>query len=273
MRETIDDIIKRVAAAQVHYDEDLKDIERIFIRNRGYVFKPPTNEPVVLVHSGGLDSTTAIPIIINDLNSVVYPLYIRRDAKNQVWEERAARFFYDYYKEKYPKNIGEFGVIKSSIPVKEVKSCIPKEYTQTIGHPMRNPEIQNKAVQHAAALNNKLDLDINTIFSCSVGDDNTEPELSVLTLRSENLVVCNDTANWKWQVTSPLTEPNLPNRPIFKSQLIKFAYWNKIPLEKTRTCFSEEEIADGTCKACVRRLKAFNEAGFVDPLPYKGVIE
>jgi 7-cyano-7-deazaguanine synthase len=272
MRETANDIRKRVTAAQLHYVEDLKDVERILIRNRGYVFRKPVNEPVVVAYSGGLDSTMAINAIIKEWDSKVYPIFFKRGQRAKL-EEKSFDYFVDFYRRKYPKNVGEEIKIECSIPSIEIKQYIPKELTLTVGHPLRNSTMQNKSVEYAVALNNKLDLDIRTILTGSTADDNTEPELGILSLRTQMLNACINTGDWKWQITSPFTEPTLENRPISKASLIKSAFWNGIPLEKTRTCFSGEEVADGTCLACVKRLKAFSDAGFADTLPYKEVFE
>lgn len=269
MRESVDDIRKRVKESQTNYIENIGVVEAILKKDRGYVFREPIKEPVIVAYSGGLDSTVAIEMIIKDWDSKVYPLFFKRGARSEKFEERAFDYFVDFYKKKHPSNVGEPMKISCQIPSAEIKQYIPNERTLTVGHPMRNSTMQNKAVEYAVALNNKLDLNINTILTGSVADDNTEPELGLLSLRSQNLNVCINTANWNWQITSPLIETSLKDRPISKAAIIRYAYWNNIPLDKTRTCFSDEEIADGTCLACINRLQAFEEAGFVDEIPYK----
>jgi 7-cyano-7-deazaguanine synthase in queuosine biosynthesis len=57
-------------------------------------------------------------------------------------------------------------------------------------------------------------------------------------------------------------------RPIYKKDLIKYALKNNIPLDKTRTCIEGGE-PDGTCAECACRLKAFEQAGEIDPIKYK----
>ena len=58
-----------------------------------------------------------------------------------------------------------------------------------------------------------------------------------------------------------------------------FAEWSKtdiaergldlgVPFEETWSCYRSEEPACGTCDACAYRLRAFQEAGATDPLPY-----
>lgn len=41
------------------------------------------------------------------------------------------------------------------------------------------------------------------------------------------------------------------------------------PLELTWSCYQESELACGNCDSCALRLRAFWEAGTMDPIPYK----
>jgi 7-cyano-7-deazaguanine synthase in queuosine biosynthesis len=268
-RETIEDIKKRVRESQLNYSKNLRTVEEILLNERGYIFKKPLEEDVIFLCSGGLDSSIAIDIIIQEWNSKVHLVYFRRGARAQRFEEEAFDYFVNFYKKRYPNNIANPIKIECPVPLKEIKRYIPQEMVLTIGHPLRNSTMQNLAVQYAVALNNKLNLDIKTILIGAVGDDNTEPELGLLSLRTQTLNTCVQMGDWKWQISSPLIEPTLENRPIYKLDLIRYALEKNIPLEKTRTCFSSEEIADGTCFACQKRLRAFNYLGIKDPLPYK----
>ena len=271
MRETVDDIRARVTAAQKNYDDNLRIIEGILYKERGYVFKPPFNEDVMLLCSGGLDSVVSVDMVVRDWSPQLHLTYFRRGARAERYEEQAFDFFVDFYSDRYPDNIADPIKIECEIPSKEVKPYIPEARTLTVGHPLRNSMMLNRTVECVVALNNKLDIGINTILKCSVGEDGTEPELGLLSLRTQNLNTCVQTGNWEWQITSPLTERTLPDRPIYKIHLIKHALENEIPLEKTRTCFSEEETADGTCFACEKRLGAFKHLGLEDPIDYKNV--
>jgi 7-cyano-7-deazaguanine synthase in queuosine biosynthesis len=272
MRETVQDIRARVKTAQANYKKNIRAVDAIFQKERGYVFRSPIKEPVIMAYSGGLDSTVAIDMIIKEWDSKVYPLFFRRGQRSERFEEESFDYFTDFFKKRYPSNMGEPMKMECRIPSAEIKQYIPKEMTLTVGHPMRNSTMQNRAVEYAVALNNKLDTNIRTILTGSVADDNTEPELGLLSIRTQNLNVCVSTGDWRWQVASPLTEPTLENRPVSKETLIRYAYWNSIPLEKTRSCFGEDALADGTCSACVKRIIAFEKAGFVDGVTYREAI-
>ena len=272
MDETIEDIRKRVAQAQKDYRGNVQRLEALLLLERGFIASEPTSEDVVVLCSGGLDSSVMMSIVIDEWNVKVHPLFIKRGARAEKYEEQAFDFFVDFYRKRFPENIGEAAKLAYEVPPKQFKEHFPKELALTVGHPLRNSTMQNLAVMYAVALNGKHGLDIRTVFSGSVEEDNTEPELGLLSLRSQTLNTCIHLGDWRWQITSPLTDYELKKGrdALNKKDLIEYAIANNIPLDKTRTCFSADEIADGTCFACMKRLRAFEAAGVKDPILYKG---
>ena len=264
--EAIEDIRARVKDAQQDYGKNLKTIEELLQSQRGYVTKVPEN--AIVLCSGGLDSVVMISKLIEDQKTVVYPLFIRRGARAQKFEEKSFDFFMGFYKKRFPDNMKEGFKIDFYIPPRELKQNFPEAMALSIGHPLRNSTIQNLAVMYAVSLQNK-GIEAKTIFSGSVAEDNTEPELGILSLRAQTLNTCVQLGDWDWQITSPLTDPYLTDIPLSKSDLIQYANTKFIPLEKTRTCFSNEMVADGTCLACKKRLDAFKRLEIADPLKYK----
>ena len=262
---SVEDIRKRVAKAQKNYSLNIDIIEDILIRERGYVFREPIEKDVVVLCSGGLDSMIMIDMIIKQWDSKVHPLFFRRGAKAEKLEEKAFDFFMDFYDKKYPEKVGEPLKLDYYITPKELKGNMPKEILLTTGYPLRNATMQNIAVMYATS----LDENIDTIVSGAVGDDNTEPDSGVLGFRSQTLNTCMMMGDWKWQITSFLTEPTMISNPQYKADLIEYAMEEDLPLEKTRTCFTAEGIACGECSACQKRLIAFEAAGYEDPVGYK----
>ncbi|BAH05420.1 7-cyano-7-deazaguanine synthase QueC [Clostridium kluyveri] len=55
-----------------------------------------------------------------------------------------------------------------------------------------------------------------------------------------------------------------------KSEEIKIGMDLGVKYEKTWTCYNGEEFACGICDSCRLRLEAFKEAGYKDPIKYKG---
>ncbi len=56
-----------------------------------------------------------------------------------------------------------------------------------------------------------------------------------------------------------------------KAQILRLGLELGAPLDLTWSCYSREDRACGVCDSCVLRLRAFQEAGAVDPLPYAAV--
>jgi len=56
-----------------------------------------------------------------------------------------------------------------------------------------------------------------------------------------------------------------------KAQIIRLGLELGAPLDLTWSCYSREDRACGVCDSCVLRLRAFQEAGALDPLPYAAV--
>jgi len=53
-----------------------------------------------------------------------------------------------------------------------------------------------------------------------------------------------------------------------KAEIIRRGLELGAPLELTWSCYQAEERACGRCDSCALRLRAFQEAGAVDPIPY-----
>ena len=53
-----------------------------------------------------------------------------------------------------------------------------------------------------------------------------------------------------------------------KSEIVQRGVELRAPLHLTWSCYQESELACGNCDSCALRLRAFREAGVVDPIPY-----
>jgi 7-cyano-7-deazaguanine synthase len=54
-----------------------------------------------------------------------------------------------------------------------------------------------------------------------------------------------------------------------KSQIVRQGLELGAPLDLTWSCYSREDKACGKCDSCALRLRAFQEAGATDPIPYE----
>jgi len=53
-----------------------------------------------------------------------------------------------------------------------------------------------------------------------------------------------------------------------KAEIIRLGLELGAPFDLTWSCYSREDRACGVCDSCVLRLRAFQEVGDVDPIPY-----
>jgi 7-cyano-7-deazaguanine synthase len=53
-----------------------------------------------------------------------------------------------------------------------------------------------------------------------------------------------------------------------KSEIVRLGVELGAPFHVSWSCYSSETEACGVCESCVLRLRAFREAGAVDPIPY-----
>ena len=246
----------------------LLKINQLFLHRRGYVSRVPKNEDVVFIVSGGLDSSISLDLVIREWGVNVYPLFVRRNARATKFEEESAMYFVNYFQKKYPKHMQNLEIVETEVPPLQFKKYSEPDRLQKLGHPMRNVVLQSLGVQYAQKLRAVSAPTLHTVLTSTVGDDSF-PHSSLQALRSTNLSVCIDTGDWEWLVTSPLIDSEYDNRPLFKRDLIMYAVKNKIPMDMTRTCIEADKIPDGTCSECLGRLRAFKEAGVIDPLKYQ----
>jgi 7-cyano-7-deazaguanine synthase len=71
--------------------------------------------------------------------------------------------------------------------------------------------------------------------------------------------------------TKPTTrmEIRTPVIALKKSEIVKLGIQLAAPLQLTWSCYQESEAACGKCDSCALRLRAFREAGVVDPIRYQ----
>ena len=53
-----------------------------------------------------------------------------------------------------------------------------------------------------------------------------------------------------------------------KAEIIRLGLETGAPLELSWSCYRDSDVACGRCDSCALRLRAFEQAGAIDPLPY-----
>lgn len=255
----------------------LLSIEKILKSKRGHVFKTPKkNTPVILLLSGGLDTSIIWDILLRKYELNVYPLFIRRGQIRMPLEEKAVNDFANYYKNKYPSLFHPPFKVTTAIPPLEIRWNITKyaDYsvshkpTSSLGLPLYSSELFNSAVQYAYYLQFNKNIVIRDIFCGFMPSDGTLYRYETLTsIRSNNYNICNLTGDFSWQLSSLALEKELGF--IFeKETLIEWAHSQDLPVQLSNSCIKFSYFQCGKCGFCLLRKKSFLTAGISDKTVY-----
>jgi len=240
------------------YGENIDSIKSLLLQNRGYISEIPRDEYVILLLSGGMDSSMLIDIIIREWNCKVILLYFKRNSKNQQWEEKAVDFFIDFYKKRYPKNLVDAIKMNIEIPSRVNKEYLDRTRQKILGLPLRNSTMWDNAFAQAVYLSGKYETTIRTVIVGSVKEDETSPESGILAIFSQMLHTCISMCIWYYQLLAPFIYGTL-GKIYDKSDLLQYAKKYQIPMEKTRSCFSANETPCNECLACENRNNAYTQ--------------
>ena len=84
--------------------------------------------------------------------------------------------------------------------------------------------------------------------------------------RAFNDVVRAGTKEGRIEIVTPLIAMR-------KAEIVTLGLELGAPFDLTWSCYSREDRACGVCDSCVLRLRAFREAGAVDPIQYAATVQ
>lgn len=256
----------------------INDIEKYLIKKRGYVIKvPPPGSNVILLFSGGLDTTIIASILMEEYKLNIYPIFTRRGHPYQKAEEKAADYFYKYFQSRYPGQFHKIKKVTTNFPPLEIRDAYEKVENKRMKP--NSPQIWGdffysnllciNAAQYSYYLKITKNIDIKTIFTAFMrSDGDGKIDMTLTTMRGIMLGLCLTTHDFKWQLISFPLEKNL-GMFYNKEYFIKWAFKHNIPLEKTRSsCRSRLMYHCGKCLLCFIRRDAFRKARVVDRTIY-----
>jgi 7-cyano-7-deazaguanine synthase len=133
----------------------------------------------------------------------------------------------------------------------EIGSEVPVTYV-----PFRNAHFLSAAVSWAEVLGAR------TVFIGAVEQDSSGyPDCRPAYYDAFNELVKMGTKDGDIRVVTPLIEMR-------KSEIVRLGVELGAPFHVSWSCYSGESEACGVCESCVLRLRAFRDAGTVDPVPY-----
>jgi 7-cyano-7-deazaguanine synthase len=134
---------------------------------------------------------------------------------------------------------------------------------QAIGHhvpityvPFRNAHFLSVAVSWAEVLG------ASQIYIGAVEQDSSGyPDCRPAYYQAFNEVIKLGTKDGRIEIVTPLIR-------LRKSEIVRLGLELGAPFDLTWSCYSREDSACGVCDSCVLRLRAFQDAGSTDPIPY-----
>ena len=218
------------------------------------------SEKAVILISGGMDSCVTAAIALRSYTP--YFLHIKYGQLTQNRELEAFTKIADYYKveKRLVAELDYFKQIKGSaltddkieIPEGLNTSDAPVTYV-----PFRNASFLSAAVSWAEIIG------ANKIFIGATEEDSVGyPDCRMSFFESFNQMIAQGTQSKDIEIVTPVIEMK-------KSEIIRVGMELNAPLNLTWSCYKREDLACGKCDSCLRRLRAFTEAGLPDPVIYE----
>lgn len=220
----------------------------------------------VLCLSGGMDSTVCAALAARDYD--VYALHFSYGQRTEARELKSAteishltgaKQFLPLKMDLF-RQIGGSALTDSAIAVpeapaeeSEIGTEVPVTYV-----PFRNAHFLSAAVSWAEVVGAKR------VFIGAVEQDSSGyPDCRPAYYDAFNLLIQRGTKEGDIRIETPLIH-------LRKSEIVRLGVELGAPFHVSWSCYSGENEACGVCESCVLRLRAFREAGGVDPIPYAG---
>jgi 7-cyano-7-deazaguanine synthase len=223
-----------------------------------------TRQKAVVCLSGGMDSTVCAALAARDYDA--YALHFSYGQRTEARELKSAQGvaealgFKQFLQLRMDlfRQIGGSALTDTSIAVPDapedegqIGDAVPVTYV-----PFRNAHFLSAAVSWAEVIGAK------TIFIGAVEQDSSGyPDCRPAYYDAFNELIRQGTAVGDIRVETPLIR-------LRKREIVRLGVELGAPLHVSWSCYSGEEFACGVCESCVLRLRAFQEAGSTDPIPY-----
>jgi 7-cyano-7-deazaguanine synthase len=219
----------------------------------------------IVLLSGGMDSCVCAALAARDHEAAA--LHISYGQRTETRELRSFTAICDRLgiqtrltvRNEALKAIGGSALTDEKIAVPESPTLgqeIPVTYV-----PFRNAHFLSVAVSWAEVLA-ATKIYIGAVEQDSSGYPDCRPEY----YEAFNRVIVAGTREGKIEVVTPLISMR-------KAEIVRLGLELGAPLDLTWSCYSREDRACGVCDSCTLRLRAFQDAGAVDPLSYAAVTE
>jgi 7-cyano-7-deazaguanine synthase len=224
----------------------------------------PSRPRAVLCLSGGMDSCVCAALAARDYD--LFAVHFSYGQRTEARELRSAQEVAQivgirellHLKIDLFRRIGGSALTDHAIAVPaasadeaEIGSEVPVTYV-----PFRNAHFLSAAVSWAEVLGAKK------VFIGAVEQDSSGyPDCRPAYYDAFNQLIKTGTKEGEIRVETPLIAMR-------KNEIVRLGVELGAPFHVSWSCYSGETEACGVCESCVLRLRAFREAGAVDPIPY-----
>jgi 7-cyano-7-deazaguanine synthase len=222
-----------------------------------------TRPKAVVLLSGGMDSCVTAAVARAD----GYDLAVLHSDYGQRTEARERRAFQDMadffgaaerliVDQRYLGRIGGSSLTDSSIPVRAANldsTEIPTSYV-----PFRNAHFLAAAVSWAEVIGASR-IYIGAVAADSSGYPDCRPEYYAA---FQQLVHAGTRPETRVEIVAPLIA-------LHKHQIVQKGIELGAPFQLSWSCYQNSEKACGKCDSCALRLRAFRQAGVMDPISYE----
>ena len=219
-----------------------------------------SNKRAVILLSGGMDSCVCATLAKRDFD--VAAVHISYGQRTEEREQKSFLGICDWLgikdrllvRNEALRAIGGSALTDENIAVPESHSIghdIPVTYV-----PFRNAHFLSVAVSWAEVLG------AEKIYIGAVEQDSSGyPDCRPSYYEAFNSVIRAGTKEGKVEIVTPLIA-------LRKHEIVRLGLELGAPFDLTWSCYSREDRACGVCDSCVLRLRAFEQAGAKDPIPY-----
>ena len=218
----------------------------------------------VLCLSGGMDSCVCAALAARDHD--LYAVHISYGQRTEARELQAARAIAEavgvqdllHLTTDLFRRIGGSALTDTSIAVPDapaeesaIGTHVPVTYV-----PFRNAHFLSAAVSWAEVLGAR------TVLIGAVEQDSSGyPDCRPAYYEAFNQLIAAGTSEGTIRVETPLIH-------LRKREILALGVEVGAPFHVSWSCYSGEQVACGICESCALRLRAFREAGMIDPIPY-----
>ena len=221
-----------------------------------------SDKPLAIVlASGGMDSCVTTAIAALDFRLAM--LHVAYGQRTEARELRAFHAVADHFRAERRlvcrlEHLTQIGGSSLTDPGMQVEAAnLEREGIPTSYVPFRNAHFLAIAVSWGEVL------EARRIFIGAVAEDSSGyPDCRPEYYAAFNRVIAEGTKpGTRLEIVTPVIHMR-------KSEIVRRGRELGAPLELTWSCYQGQDVACGVCDSCALRLRAFQEAGVEDPIPY-----